>query len=431
MHWHLTFILIDIDMSRLEEIKGSSWYKWVVVALLSFVALLNYLDRQVLSTMKEAMSLDITELQDPRYFGWLMAIFLWIYGLVSPFAGAIADRVSRKWLIVGSLGVWSAVTLAMGFVEDFHVMLGLRAFMGVSEALYIPAGLALITEYHQGKTRSLAVGLHMTGLYLGQALGGYGAKIAGTTSWHNLFIVLGGIGVTYAVVLAFLLMDKRVIPARSNTKTSVPVVKSLGHLFRTPAFWVLLFVFAVPSLPGWATKNWLPTLFSENLGMSMEEAGPLATISIAASSFVGVLCGGILSDRWSSKNLRGRVYTSAIGLALTIPSLVLIGLGHTVVALFGAAFMFGVGFGLFDANNMPILCQFVPDNLRSTAYGFMNMMGVFSGAIITSVLGNFTAGGNLGMAFSALGGIVLVALLLQLLFLRPKHIDMKAEEFFK
>lgn len=421
-------------MSKLDAVKDSYWYKWLVVALLSLVALLNYLDRQVISTMREAMSVDIVELQDPRYFGWLMAIFLWIYGLVSPFAGAIADRISRKWLIVCSLGVWSAVTMSMGFVEDFHTMLVLRAFMGVSEALYIPAGLALITEYQQGSTRSLAVGLHMTGLYLGQALGGYGAKIAEGTSWHNLFILLGGIGIAYAVVLAFLLMDKRTIPAhsdRKDTKNSTPVATSLMYLFRTPAFWILLFVFAVPSLPGWATKNWLPTLFSENLGLPMEEAGPLATISIAASSFVGVIAGGILSDRWSAKHLRGRVYTSAIGLALTIPSLVLIGLGNTVVALFGAAFMFGVGFGLFDANNMPILCQFVPDNLRSTAYGFMNMMGVFSGAFITSVMGNFTAEGNLGIAFSALGGIVLVALLLEIIFLKPKHIDMKADDFFQ
>lgn len=419
-------------MSKTEQIKNSSWYKWVVVLLLSLVALLNYLDRQVISTMQTYIGQDIVEVLDPRYYGWLMAIFLWIYGLVSPFAGAIADRVSRKWLIVLSLGVWSAVTFAMGYCTSFNTMIVLRALMGVSEALYIPAGLALITEYHTGKTRSLAVGLHMTGLYLGQALGGFGAKIAGSISWQNLFIVLGSIGVIYAVVLAFLLMDKRTIPARASTesKSNVPVLRSLGYLFRTPAFWVLLFVFAAPSLPGWATKNWLPTLFSENLDMDMTEAGPLATISIALSSFIGVFIGGILSDRWAAKTMRGRVYTSAIGLALTIPSLILIGLGNTPLMLFAAAFCFGVGFGLFDANNMPILCQFVPDNLRSTAYGFMNMMGVFSGAVITSVMGSFTAEGNLGIVFSALGGIVLIALVLELVFLKPKYADMKAENFF-
>ena len=89
--------------SRLAKI-----YPWIVVALLWVVALLNYMDRQMLSTMRESMQIDISELESAVNFGRLMAIFLWIYGMVSPFAGAVADRVSRKWLIVGSLGVWSA-----------------------------------------------------------------------------------------------------------------------------------------------------------------------------------------------------------------------------------------------------------------------------------------------------------------------------------
>ena len=135
-------------------------------------------------------------------------------------------------------------------------------------------------------------------------------------------------------------------------------------IFSTAAFWVILFYFAAPSLPGWATKNWLPTLFSESLNIPMSQAGPLSTITIAASSFIGVIFGGILSDRWVQKNIRGRVYTGAIGLALTIPSLVLLGFGSSLVAIVGAAMLFGIGYGMFDANNMPILCQFIPAKLH-------------------------------------------------------------------
>jgi MFS transporter, ACS family, D-galactonate transporter len=176
----------------------------------------------------------------------------------------------------------------------------------------------------------------------------------------------------------------------------------------------------VPSLPGWAIKNWLPTLFSQSLDIPMSEAGPRATIWIAISSLVGVLFGGFLSDKWIQKNIRGRIYTSAIGLSLTIPALLLIGFGHSIFNLSAAAICFGFGFGMFDANNMPILCQFVPQKLRATGYGLMNMVGVFFGAFITDFLGRSSDAGNLAKSFAMLGGVVLIAVVVQLIFLRPK-----------
>ena len=404
----------------------SKKYPWIVVGLLWVVALLNYMDRQMLSTMKPSMMADITELQSATNFGYLMAIFLWIYGFMSPLSGIIADRLNRKWLIVGSLFVWSAVTFAMGYAETFEQLYWLRAAMGVSEALYIPAGLSLIADYHRDKTRSLAIGIHMTGLYMGQALGGFGATIAAEFSWQKAFMSFGLIGIVYAGVLILFLKEKR----NSEIEEDVNPVyarysffKGLGVLFSNIAFWIILFYFAVPSLPGWGVKNWLPTLFSENLQIDMSKAGPLSTITIAASSFMGVVFGGVLSDRWVQKNLKGRIYTSAIGLGLTIPALVLVGFGHSIIAIVGAAFCFGFGYGMFDANNMPILCQFVSAKYRATAYGLMNMVGVFAGAFITDWLGKSTDAGNLGKDFALLAVIVIIALVVQLSFLRPKAND--------
>lgn len=147
--------------------KSRKFYPWLVVALLWVVALLNYMDRQMLSTMQAAMKVDIVELQQAEAFGALMAVFLWIYGIVSPFAGIVADRVSRKKLVVGSLFVWSLVTYLMGYTSSFDQLYMLRALMGISEALYIPSALSLIADWHEGKSRSLAIGVHMTGLYVG------------------------------------------------------------------------------------------------------------------------------------------------------------------------------------------------------------------------------------------------------------------------
>ena len=406
------------------KFKSSKAYPWIVVGLLWVVALLNYMDRQMLSTMREAMQIDIAELESAVNFRRLMAIFLWIYGCISPFAGAIADRISRKWLIIGSLAVWSGVTLAMGFCTTYNQIYVLRALMGISEALYIPAGLSLIADYFTGSSRSLAVGIHMTGLYLGQAVGGFGATIAAAFSWQQTFLCFGIAGVAYAALLAIMLEDRRnekseCGPDAAEPPAKEPVWKSFALIFSNISFWTILFFFAASSLPGWSTKNWLPTLFAESLGIPMSQAGPLSTITIAVSSFFGVLIGGSLSDNWVRKNIRGRIYTSAIGLAMMIPALVFIGLGSGLVSAIGAGVCFGVGYGMFDTNNMPILCQFVSSRHRATAYGIMNMTGVFFGALITQVLGRWADNGNLGLGFALMAAALGIALLLQLTVLRP------------
>lgn len=408
--------------------KNKKLYPWLVVCMLWFVALLNYLDRQMLSTMKPSMMIDIAELVSATNFGRLMAVFLWIYALMSPISGIIADRLNRKWLIVGSLFVWSAVTLLMGYATTFNQLYALRAIMGISEAFYIPAGLALIADYHDGKTRSLAIGIHTTGIYLGQALGGFGATIASNFSWQLTFHSFGLLGMIYSLVLIFFLKEKKgyvqeVKQGNTILKEFKSSFKGLGMLLGNISFWVILFYFSAPSLPGWATKNWLPTLFADTLHLDMAQAGPMSTITIAMSSFVGVLIGGVLSDRWVQKTLKGRIYTGVIGLAFTIPALVMLGYGQSFAVILGGAVFFGVGFGMFDVNNMPILCQFVSPRYRATGYGLMNLVGIASGAFITNLLGKSIDSGNLGRDFAVLGIVVLVAIVLQLTMLRPKHIN--------
>jgi MFS family permease len=409
--------------------KKKNFYPWVVVGLLWGVGLLNYMDRQMLSTMKDFMMQDISELESAANFGRLMAIFLWVYGLLSPISGLITDRLNRKWLIVGSLVVWSGVTFLMGYTSDFGHLCVLRGVMGISEAFYLPAALSLIADYHQDRTRSLAIGIHMTGLYTGQAIGGFGAAVAAMYSWHLTFHWFGIIGLVYSIIVAVFLKDKRDRLSKPvgviGKEEKISIRKTLSVLLTNISFWIILLYFCIPSLPGWATKNWLPTLFSDSLGINMTSAGPIATITIAVSSFLGVLTGGFLSDRWVQRNIRGRVYTGAIGLALIVPSMLLIGFGKVLLAAVIGAVLFGIGFGIFDSNNMPILCQFVSSKYRGTAYGIMNMCGVFAGALVTSLLGKSTDSGHLGRDFAYMSVIVFVVLLIQLIFLRPRVKDMK------
>ena len=230
----------------------------------------------MLSTMKPSMQADIAELQSAANFGRLMAVFLWVYGAMSPFAGMIADKFSKKWLIVISLFVWSGVTLSMGYATSFEQLYWLRAFMGVSEAVYFPAALSLIADFHTSRTRSLAVGIHLTGLYVGQGLGGFGATIAESFSWNTAFYFFGWIGIIYSLLLIFFLRDDHhsYVPATGETHPiheNPAMFRGLGILLGNISFWIILFYFAVPGIPGWGVKNWLPTLLSQNLGYRDEQ----------------------------------------------------------------------------------------------------------------------------------------------------------------
>jgi MFS family permease len=317
--------------------------------------------------------------------------------------------------------------MAMGYSTSFDQLYVLRALMGVSEALYIPAGLALIADYHRGNTRSLAVGIHLSGLYLGQALGGFGATVAHSYSWQQAFHLFGLIGICYSLVLVFFLKDNRVlahVQTKTNFKDGLNSVKhSLGILFGTLSYWVVLFYFAAPSFPGWAVKSWMPTLFSQTLGIDMSIAGPMATITIAGSSLISVILGGIIADRWIAVNLKGRIYTGVIGLTLMVPALIFLGYGTGYFGIIGGAVLFGLGFGMFDTNSMPILCQFVSPRHRAAAYGLMNMAGISCGALITIILGKSTDAGSLGHDVALLAIPVVMAIILQLAVLKPKFAD--------
>lgn len=186
-------------------------WAWVAVIVLWFVVMLNYFDRQLLSALHEPIVRDIP--QTEAQFGMVTSVFLLIYALLSPVGGFLADRYSRRLMILCSLVVWSVVTWWTGHAEDYTSLLIARGAMGISEAFYIPAALALITDYHRGSTRSIATGLHMSGIYVGMAIAGFGATMASWTGWRMTFALFGLIGVAYAIVLILFLKDPGKAPA--------------------------------------------------------------------------------------------------------------------------------------------------------------------------------------------------------------------------
>ena len=399
---------------------------WLVVALLVPVALLNYLDRQMLASMKSSMVADIPSIANKADWGIVLGSFKWVYALLSPVAGYIADRFSRRWVIAASLFTWSATTWLTAHVTTFHELIASRAIMGISEAFYIPAALALVTDYHVGPTRSRAVGLHQVGIYAGLILGGFAGHVADAPDfgWRWAFTACGVIGVIYSVPLLLLLRDA----PRSMEQTSSQSPRSaVAELLGNRNFILLVLYFTLPAIAGWVVKDWMPDILKEKFHLGQGKAGVVAMF-VHPASILGVVLGGFLADRWMRRSPRGRIYVSAIGMVLFLPALFAVGNASLQTTAIMGLVVFGLGWGFFDCNNMPILCQIARPELRATGYGIMNLVSISCGGFGDWGFGVLRDRGvPLNVIFGAFAALAAVSILI-VLVIRPRSSEPRATD---
>lgn len=356
---------------------------WLVVGLLSVVGCLNYLDRVMITTMRESIT-DAMPMTDAQ-FGLLTSVFLWVYGLLSPFAGFLADKFNRSRVIIVSLFVWSAVTWLTAHATTFDQLLATRALMGISEACYIPAALALIADYHRGRTRSLATGIHMGGVMVGQSLGFLGGWIAENHHWSDAFNVFGLVGIGFSFVLILLLKDapKKAVSVTKaeNNDQKVNFFDAIKKLFSSKPFILLLIFWGLLGVIGWMTMGWLPTYYKEHFNLSQTVAGLYATGYLYPVALVGAILGGFLADRASRKSEKGRILVPAIALAIAAPA-VFIASSTTVVYIAIIGFLvYGLTRIFGDVNLMPILCMISDKRYRATGYGVLNLFASLVGGL--------------------------------------------------
>jgi len=369
-------------MSHTTSSHSPGRYAWLVVALLMPVALLNYLDRQMLASMKFSVMRDIPDIALEANWGTILALFKWVYAFLSPIGGYLADRYGRRHVIAASLFVWSLVTWTTGHVTTYEQLLVTRALMGISEAFYMPAALALLADFHTGNTRSRAVGLHQMGIYLGVIIGGFGGYAADSPQlgWRWAFSACGFIGVAYALPL-FLALRNPPRPMDSRSSRPSPL-GALQELLGSRSFVLLVLYFTLPALAGWIVRDWMPAILKAEFGIGQGLAGVSATLYWQVAAIVGAVTGGWLADRWMQRSVRGRIYVSAIGMSLIVPAMFGVGYAPQTGLLWVAvAFLvlFGLGWGFFDSNNMPILSQIARPDVRATGYGIMNLVSISCG----------------------------------------------------
>ncbi|HWN96710.1 MAG TPA: MFS transporter [Methylomirabilota bacterium] len=415
------------DQSLLTSAATSSVMRtaWLVVALLWPVALLNYLDRQMLAAMKFSVMADIPSIGSEAHWGRMLGQFKWVYAFLSPFGGYIADRFSRRYTICGSLFVWSLVTWATGHVKTYDGLLLTRSLMGISEAFYIPAALALITDFHFGRTRSRAVGLHQMAIYVGVIIGGFSGYVADSPNlgWRVAFDVCGIAGMLYAVPLLFLLRDAPRQTTGASAAAKPGAWFAAKSLLTNGSFILLVLYFTLPALAGWVVRDWMPAILKQQFNIGQGKAGVSATLYWQGAAIIGAILGGWMADRWMQRNERGRIFVSAIGMCLIVPAMFGVGNAGTLLVAIAFLALFGLGWGFFDCNNMPILCQIVRPELRATGYGVMNLVSISCGGFADWGFGALRDRQvPLQMIFGIFASAALVSIVLVLL-IRPRKVE--------
>ncbi|MGN6724713.1 MAG: MFS transporter [Tepidisphaeraceae bacterium] len=409
-------------------------YKWAIVAMLWFVCFFNYADRMaiysVFPLLKKEMLLSDVQL------GILGSEFMWVYAAMSPIAGWVGDRVSRKTLIVGGLIFWSVITLATALSTDYLHLVIFRAAEGLGEAFYFPAAMSLVSDYHGRATRSKAMAICQSSVYAGTIAGGTVAGfLAEQHGWRSSFYLFGALGVLLGSVLVVLLkepqrgeadaidlVDGRDNPgpepllvghAISSERVSIPA--TIAAVFENPIVLILVAVFICANFVASVFLTWMPSFLHRKFDMSLAMSGLNATGWLQIASAIGVMCGGVLGDALATRTTGGRMMTQAVGLFFGIPFIFFTGYTLSTTVLVLAMVGFGFFKGFYDANLWASLYDVVPVKNRGTALGIMNALGWVGGGIAPVVIAAGAERYGMSTCLSATSGVYLVAAVMMII----------------
>ena len=419
-------------------------YKWWVVAMLWLISFFNYADRQAIFSVFPLLEHEMN--LTPVQLGLLGSSFAWVYGLSAPLAGMIIDRVKRKTAILGGLQAWSLICMATVMSTNFRHLLFWRAAEGLGETFYYPASMSLISDYHGRDTRSRAMGLHQTSVYVGTIGGGFFAGLIGQDDgWRLSFIVFGGLGVVLGLVLnRFLVEPVRgaadvadVVKTAAPTTAAVPgrglsLPAFLRLVARTPTLLCLMGAFMCANFVAVVLLSWMPKFLYDKFHMGLAMAGLTATVFVQLASMAGAPVGGWLADMWRKRTPRGRLLVQMIGVLGGAPFVALCGLTPSVGMLILALTVWGFFKGLYDANIFASVFDVVRPEARGTAAGFMNAVGwLAGGGSAPLVIGIIAQRESLGLAIALASTVYVAAGLLLLIgivfFVKRDAAKMQAE----
>jgi len=385
-------------------------YKWAVVAMLWAICFCNYADRQAIFSVFPLLEREMH--LTPIQLGLLGSAFAWVYGLAAPLAGMVVDRIRRKTAILGGLHAWSAICIATVFSRTFQHLFLFRAAEGLGETFYYPASMSLISDYHGRDTRSRAMGLHQTSVYVGTIGGGFFAGLIGQYyGWRLSFVVFGTAGVLLGVILhRFLVEPPRGLERGTGVLAPLPLADFLRLVAKTPTVLCLMGAFMCANFVAVVLLSWMPKFLFDKFHMGLAMSGLTATLFVQLASLAGAPVGGWLADTWRRRTPRGRLAVQLVGVLGGAPFVALCGVTTSVGTLILALTLWGFFKGLYDANIFASVFDVVAPEARGTAAGFMNAIGwLAGGGSAPIVIGFIASRSNLGTAIALASSVYLAA----------------------
>jgi MFS family permease len=379
--------------------------------MLWWIAFFNYADRQAIFSVFPLLQqqLGLTAIQ----LGLLGSSFAWVYGLGAPFAGRVVDRVKRKSAILGGLHAWSAICMATAAAGNFPALLFFRAAEGLGETFYFPASMSLVSDYHDKTTRSRALGIHQTSVYIGTIAGGFFAGLIGQRyGWRWSFIVFGGLGVLLGLGLKrYLVEPRRGAADEQAAPLQIRARQALKLIWGTPTAVILMAAFLCSNFVAVVLLSWMPTFLYQRFHLSLAMSGLTATLFVQLASMVGSPLGGWLADALRRRTPGGRMLVQACGVLCGAPFVVLCGLTQSVAWLVVALTCWGFFKGLYDANIFASAFDVIRPEARGTMSGFMNAVGWLGGGGTAPIVIAWIAQreGSLGMAIAIAAAVYVLA----------------------
>lgn len=406
-------------------------YKWVMLGMLAVTYFLMHASRQVFNASLPQIKVDLASHgATDAQLGLSRTYFLFAYGCMVPFAGIAADFFRRKWVIVIGTLLFSTSVFFTGFADSMLMFFIMYGFMnGIGQCMIPGAASSLIAQYHT-ETRSTALSIYQSALYVGilvsSVLAGYlgGASSSG---WRISFWIFGGVAVVWIFVLTVFLRNTPAL--KVHDEEVKPKFSDAFKAFAAkPSAWLLTFAFGMLVFGSNCFRTWMPK-FMQNAGWDLTP-GAAAFHSVFwfyLGSFIGIAIGARTSDKLSSKRHGIRLSIMAIGLALSAPTMAGMVLVPTLWLSCVMMFLFGLGGGFFDCNLYAGLFDVVAPRYRSAAMGLYLSGAFFIGCPATWALGkvgehySLQAGMAIFACTYALGALAIFAA--RMFFFKRDHVE--------
>ena len=416
-------------------------YKWLVIGMLWCICFFDYADRWGVSALFPLLKKEMR--LTPVQLGLVGSVSAWVYGLGAPFAGFVVDRMRRKTAILGGLLVWSGVTATAAVSNSFHQLLWFMAALGMAVTIYMPSAMSMISDFHGRATRSRAMGIHQTAVYMGTIGGGLLAGLIGERyGWRCSFVAFGALGAVLGLILLPWLREPRRGAADledganhspSQPPGKLPAGKTLKAVLGNPMAVLLMGAFMGANFVALVLLVWMPNFVYDKFHMSVAMAGLSATLFAQIASMVGSPLGGWLADVFRRRYVGGRVLVQAAAVFCGAPFVFFCGRAGTIGGVIVALAAWGFFKGLYDANIFASVFDVIPPEVRGTAAGLINMMGWLGGGAAPVVVGFLAErlGASPALSLSSLVYLATGALLVTGSVLFMRRDVARAEGFMK